>query len=84
MRRILEVEEKKRGAFFDKLRKEYPVRREFRFTRLELYNVPEETQTALTLLGFTDHHRNVCLKQTGDLTTEIRRKDKHRDSRITP
>jgi erythronate-4-phosphate dehydrogenase len=45
-------DEKKRAAHFDRLRKEYPMRREFRFTRVALSNATPALRRTLAALGF--------------------------------
>lgn len=52
MREILKVARPGRPAFFDRLRKTYPVRREFHNTRIVLANGTESLKRMLGALGF--------------------------------
>jgi len=52
LRRISSMPESERGAYFDSLRKNYPMRREFRFTTVILKGGREETADCLKRLGF--------------------------------
>jgi len=52
LRRILRVKSDERGAFFDSLRKEYPVRREFYNTRIVLETESPGLARKLQALGF--------------------------------
>ncbi len=51
-RMIIETAEDKRGEFFDKLRKEYPVRKEFQNTTLILDKGCEQVGEKLKGIGF--------------------------------
>ncbi len=59
LRRILKIHKDKRGEFFSKLRKEYPVRREFQNTKIKIAtentedteNKPKESSISKTLSG---------------------------------
>jgi erythronate-4-phosphate dehydrogenase len=46
------ADEAVRAAHFDRLRKDYPMRREFRFTRVSLRNASVSLQRKVELLGF--------------------------------
>jgi erythronate-4-phosphate dehydrogenase len=46
------ADEGSRAARFDELRRTYPVRREFRFTRVHLRNASRRLQQKATGLGF--------------------------------
>lgn len=52
LRRILEKSEDKRGEFFDSLRKNYPVRREFQNTQIVLESPCKSIADKLTAIGF--------------------------------
>jgi len=52
MRRILDKQAEERGKFFSRLRKNYPVRREFHNTQIVLRNPCEEFAKRLAGLGF--------------------------------
>jgi len=52
LRRILEKPPEKRGEFFDGLRKNYPVRREFQNTKVILENPCQRIAEKLAVLGF--------------------------------
>ncbi len=52
MRELLTVPTEKRGAFFDKLRKNYPRRREFQNTRVSLRDPQQSLGPVLDGLGF--------------------------------
>jgi hypothetical protein len=52
MREILQVPEPQRGAFFDQLRKEYPVRREFQNTVVKLPGNAASLARKLAGIGF--------------------------------
>ena len=52
MRRVADEPEEKRGAFFDELRKNYPVRREFQNTKVVLSNGSESLAWKLEGIGF--------------------------------
>lgn len=52
LRRMLEVGEERRGAFFDALRNHYPVRREFPAFRVDLDHCPDSLARRLKALGF--------------------------------
>lgn len=52
MREILKVRESTRAAFFDKLRKTYPVRREFHNTQIGLTNAQDSLKAKLAGLEF--------------------------------
>ena len=52
LRGLSGVEEAGRGAFFDRLRKEYPVRREFPSHTIKVKGAAPELQEQLNLLGF--------------------------------
>jgi erythronate-4-phosphate dehydrogenase len=52
LRRIGQMDALGRGSFFDRLRKEYPVRREFPSRRIVLRNASGELAEQLKLLGF--------------------------------
>ncbi|HSV27819.1 MAG TPA: DUF3410 domain-containing protein, partial [Sedimentisphaerales bacterium] len=52
MRGMLRIEPQNRGAYFDRLRKEYPVRREFQNTRIVLKNSSDVLAARLTGIGF--------------------------------
>ncbi len=52
LRQILEKPPVKRGEFFDSLRKNYPVRREFQNTRVILENPCQSIAEKLAALGF--------------------------------
>lgn len=59
MRGILAEPPERRGAYFDKLRKQYPRRREFILTRAIVEPSNPELERALTRLGF------ICTQQDG-------------------
>lgn len=50
--RILEVQEDRRGTFFDALRNQYPMRREFPCLRVELDHCSDSLERRLRALGF--------------------------------
>jgi len=52
MRKILEIPQEKRAAFFDELRRNYPVRREFHNTRVVLKNPRVKLKNMLKALEF--------------------------------
>lgn len=52
MRQGAGLEDKARGVHFDGLRKNYPMRREFRFTKVALRNGPEKLKQKIERLGF--------------------------------
>jgi erythronate-4-phosphate dehydrogenase len=52
MRGLLTAEPDQVGPAFDRLRKEYPVRREFHNYRIEANRLDEEARTTLSALGF--------------------------------
>lgn len=52
LRPIARLAPEERGAFFDSLRKEYPVRREFRFTEIVGEQMPASLREVLEQLGF--------------------------------
>lgn len=52
LRRILEKAAEKRGEFFDSLRKNYPVRREFQNTRIVLESPCKSIEDKLAGIGF--------------------------------
>ena len=52
LRDILSLPEHARPSYFDHLRKEYPVRREFQAKKLNAENIEAPTQTVLRGLGF--------------------------------
>jgi erythronate-4-phosphate dehydrogenase len=52
LRQILEEPEEKRGAFFDNLRKNYPVRREFQNTMIVIENKNSNLAKKLEGIGF--------------------------------
>ena len=52
LRRVADEPEEKRGAFFDELRKNYPVRREFQNTKVVLINGSESLAGKLEGIGF--------------------------------
>jgi erythronate-4-phosphate dehydrogenase len=52
MRALLTMREAERGAYFDRLRKEYPRRREFHNTRTEVFPRHEDLERTLHNLGF--------------------------------
>ncbi|MCB2155434.1 4-phosphoerythronate dehydrogenase [bacterium] len=52
LRRSLALPEDRRPEWFDRLRKEYPVRREFRNFRLSAPELPEEWKSCAEALGF--------------------------------
>jgi len=52
LRNILELQENKKGKYFDKLRKDYPLRREFSNYFLELINSNPVIQSFLKTFGF--------------------------------
>lgn len=47
------IHEKKHDKAFDRLRKHYPIRREFRFTRVTLHNATPSLRRKVADLGFT-------------------------------
>ncbi|MEJ2760913.1 MAG: DUF3410 domain-containing protein [Gammaproteobacteria bacterium] len=53
--RILEVQEDRRGDFFDALRNQYPMRREFPNLRVELDHCSDALEHRLRALGFQTH-----------------------------
>ena len=57
LRAVAQEPPAERGAFFDRLRRDYPVRREFRNTRITLANASVDTARALSVklagLGFS-------------------------------
>jgi len=53
LRGLLDLDPEQRPGYFDRLRKEYPVRREFSTTTVVLDGVDERLQTMLQGLGFT-------------------------------
>jgi erythronate-4-phosphate dehydrogenase len=53
LRGLLDIEPGQRPAYFDRLRKEYPVRREFSSTTLLLDGVDEHLRAMLQGIGFT-------------------------------
>lgn len=53
MRRIGKIAAGEQGAYFDRLRKEYPVRREFFNTRIRLMHPDKEIARILSGMGFT-------------------------------
>jgi erythronate-4-phosphate dehydrogenase len=57
LRRILNEPAEKRGAFFDKLRKEYPVRREFQNTRVIVDDENSSLARKLKGIGFQTRQR---------------------------
>jgi len=54
LREILRVPTEKRGQFFDGLRRNYPVRREFYNTALSFEGCPQAARAALLGLGFCE------------------------------
>ncbi len=52
LREISELTGSNRKAHFDKLRKSYPMRREFRFTKVTGVNISEKLRSKITALGF--------------------------------
>ncbi len=52
MRALVDTPAGERPAVFDRLRKEYPVRREFTNTRVHLVDADESVRQALTVWGF--------------------------------
>ena len=52
LRLNLPVDEIERAIHFDRLRKNYPLRREFNATQLRLHNASEQTEHKLSQLGF--------------------------------
>ncbi len=52
LRKILEYNEKDAKIYFDSLRKNYPVRREFRFTTVKGRNIPDKLKNKIIQLGF--------------------------------
>jgi erythronate-4-phosphate dehydrogenase len=46
------ADERARAGHFDRLRREYPVRREFRFSRVTLRNAPADLGRTVAALGF--------------------------------
>jgi len=52
MRQMLSFPDGQRGPYFDKLRKDYPVRREFQNTRIILKNAPAELAARFRGIGF--------------------------------
>lgn len=59
MRQLLEMPAEQRGAWFDGLRKNYPVRREFAYHRVLLPPQRDTLSSCLSQLGFT------VIRQTG-------------------
>lgn len=53
LRRLLEIDESKHGYFFDELRRNYPVRREFDATSIKLPRGRETVAEKLRAVGFT-------------------------------
>lgn len=53
LRNLLNVPDDKRAAYFDRLRKEYPVRREFKNTRVSAKNAEKSLVEKLKGIGFT-------------------------------
>ncbi|MCD5401745.1 4-phosphoerythronate dehydrogenase PdxB [candidate division NPL-UPA2 bacterium] len=52
LRRILKIPLSERGAYFDRLRNEYPVRREFHSVKVKLAQSNEKVSNILRALGF--------------------------------
>lgn len=52
LRRLFELEQEERPAYFDRLRKHYPVRREFAAVPLECAPLTDEQRSLLAGLGF--------------------------------
>jgi erythronate-4-phosphate dehydrogenase len=52
MRESANMDEAARGAYFDRMRKEYPMRREFRFTTVHLKNATATLAQTVAGLGF--------------------------------
>ena len=52
MRESAAMDEAARGAYFDRMRKEYPMRREFRFTTVHLKNATAMLAQTVAGLGF--------------------------------
>jgi erythronate-4-phosphate dehydrogenase len=59
MRKLVQMPAEQRGAWFDSLRKNYPVRREFPYHRVLLPPQRDKLASCLSLLGFT------VIRQTG-------------------
>ncbi len=59
MRGILEVAPKDRGAYFDRLRKEYPRRREFQNTKVVLDDCDTDLKQCFVAMGFQVAHNEV-------------------------
>jgi len=53
LRRMLEVNEEERGDYFDVLRNNYPVRREFKATEIHFSKDRQDIREILVKLGFT-------------------------------
>lgn len=53
LRRILEISQDERAAFFNELRNNYPLRREFSALNVRLLEPSQRLQTSLQNLGFT-------------------------------
>lgn len=53
LRKVESLPEGERGVYFDRLRRDYPVRREFRATRIVLTGTARESADALRRIGFT-------------------------------
>ena len=53
LRRVLEIKEEARGDYFDALRNNYPIRREFKATEIYLSTDRQDIGETLTKLGFT-------------------------------
>ncbi|MCX8038746.1 MAG: 4-phosphoerythronate dehydrogenase [Candidatus Sumerlaeia bacterium] len=52
LRKMLDLPAEQRGAYFDSLRKTYPVRREFHNTRVETAGLPDSLRAKIAGLGF--------------------------------
>ncbi|NOY77723.1 MAG: DUF3410 domain-containing protein, partial [Calditrichaeota bacterium] len=52
LRRLIHLPREKRGHYFDSLRKNYPIRREFWNTRVTLRNGTQRQHEKLKILGF--------------------------------
>ena len=53
LRKLLDMPEAERAPWFDRLRKEYPIRREFRNTRVRLVGGTPSLAKKLAGIGFT-------------------------------
>jgi erythronate-4-phosphate dehydrogenase len=52
LRKIADLPQPERGPYFDRLRRDYPVRREFFNTEVKLTGGPEKLRRKIAALGF--------------------------------